>query len=185
LTKRKNRAHINQLLYIALYPSSPGRENNIQETPVSPSKDRRLKEIFTFSPQDVTAAQNLLLSFAITNTPENILRALPSYSTNTSRPARDVDTLESPFAKEAHQTFTSCKNCWSILAEGFIPRVMKRAKKGKDQIVYQRDTDELDVGPLSNNALPILDWLLSLFERDERRTEKQGSRTSTVFSLLL
>ncbi|KAF5370717.1 hypothetical protein D9758_001890 [Tetrapyrgos nigripes] len=169
--------HIDQLLYIALYPPSLGKENNVPETPASPSKDKRLKELFAFSSEDVVAAQNLLFSFAITNTPEKILRALPSYSTETRKPLRDVDDLDSLFAKEAHQTFTTrCKNCWSILGEGFVPRVMQRAQqRGKDEILYQRDTDELDVelSPLSYNALPIFDWLLTLFERDEMQTEEQ------------
>jgi len=182
---RTGRYHIEQLLYICLYPSSFTKENHLPETPASPSKDKRLKELFSFSVEDVITAQNLLLSFAHTNSPENILRALPSYSSDITRPFYKGEDLDSLFAREAHQNFASCKNCWSILADGFLPRVMQRAQqKGKDKIVYQRDTDELDVeiNPVSDNAWPIFDWLLTLFERDEQQTEKRELRRWLPFA---
>ncbi|THU95400.1 hypothetical protein K435DRAFT_755933 [Dendrothele bispora CBS 962.96] len=179
--------HIQQLLYISLYPSPLGRENSyLPETPASPSKDKRLKELFAFSAEDVIAAQNLLFSFANTNNPTGILRALPAYPSDKPGPLPESEDLNSLFAKEAYENFSDCQSCWKILAEWFIPRVMQRAQqKGKDKIVHQRDSDELDeveLSLVSDKAWPILDWLLTLFERDEQRMEEDGlPRHSPLF----
>ena len=86
---RLNRSHIRQLLYLALYPPAPSFQNDGDTKngkdaglPSSPSKlhAKHQNSIMIPTPPATNAAQDLLMSFSRTNTPESLFRALPRYS---------------------------------------------------------------------------------------------------------
>ncbi|KAK7005679.1 hypothetical protein R3P38DRAFT_2647270 [Favolaschia claudopus] len=156
-------AHIRQLLFIALYSSrDSGADKTLSEVTASPSK-RPKKSHLLPSPGATLASQQLLVSFAITNSPAAVIRALRPAGTDA---AVEGDN-ESLVATES-MCISRCKNCWEILADGFLARNRPNPKgKGK-----QNDSSfDLDVEsqiPVGESAWPVLDWLLLIFERDEQ-----------------
>ncbi|KAJ7647099.1 hypothetical protein FB45DRAFT_892352 [Roridomyces roridus] len=151
-------AHIRQLLFIALYDASP--DTQIDPT-ASPSKRQKR---YLLPPVTATrSAQQLLVSFATTNSPSAVISTL-----RPTDPDPSDEETECFIATES-LCISRCKNCWEILAEGFLgrsqPLFASPSRKGK-----QRDTRSSfsDVrAPVGEMAWPTLDWLLILFERDE------------------
>ncbi|PIL36198.1 hypothetical protein GSI_01859 [Ganoderma sinense ZZ0214-1] len=198
IRSRKNKphdAHIRQLLYIVLYPP-PSLEDQIEEEamrlePGSPSKllSRRHKSSLAPSPKAAAAAQDLLMKFARTNTPESLVCALPSYpdspNANLNDPAGSED---SHIAREALR-IRNARSCWDIIREGFIPRgngdvtASPRKPKGRRsrRAQVQDDADEGWEGedtaapaPVSDHAWSVLGWILTLFESNEAAVERNG-----------
>ncbi|KAK1232801.1 Superkiller protein 3 [Marasmius sp. AFHP31] len=166
--------HIRQLLYIALYPPNA---NRVPQPPGSPTKmdKRRIKvQTLSISPEASSSAQNLLFSFAQTNSLESILDALPAFSR--SRDVVDSDS-DSALANEA-LCIVRCKSCWDMLAKDFI-RVGTHLADGPSK-GYQNSDSEADGAEsvVADHAWPILKWLLFLFERDEAQTEAKGLRAT-------
>lgn len=198
---------IRQLLYIALYPPPCLSEDPVDEqeqapaSPIkqSPSKQRQfLKTLFTPSLAASEAAQRLLLSFLSTNSPDALFRGLPRYTaTNTDGcypqlegGNEDYDE-DSVIARESLRIKDS-KCCWAIVREGFIqhknltPTFQEgRKKRGKvTAVARENDSDNGIPSPVlsvAEHAWPVLHWLLSLFEKDERNTEmKSGAKYSPL-----
>ncbi|KIM57221.1 hypothetical protein SCLCIDRAFT_186548 [Scleroderma citrinum Foug A] len=198
---------IRQLLYIALYPPLCLSEDTVDEqeqappspTKQSPSKQKQfLKTSFTPSLAASEAAQRLLLSFLSTNSPDALFRGLPRYtSTNADgcypQPEggnEDYDE-DSVIARESLRIKDS-KCCWFIIREGFIQRkdltpTFQEGRKKRGRITaVTRDTDSDNGSPspllsVAEHVWPVLQWLLSLFEKDERNTEmKSGAKYSPL-----
>ncbi|KIJ67941.1 hypothetical protein HYDPIDRAFT_83831 [Hydnomerulius pinastri MD-312] len=201
-------AHIRQLLYIALFPpplSSGDRTNEHEQIPPSPvkgppTKQKPILQKASFSPTVVAseAAQRLLLSFLSTNSPESLFRALPSYPLNKApengvrpEPSNDGHDEDSIIARES-LCIRDCKNCWIILRSSFIQRKKLFSpagdvKKKRGRSAYDIEDVDFDNGsnappaPVAEHAWPVLDWLLSLFEKDESLTElKSGAKFSPL-----
>lgn len=181
------RSHIRQLLYIALYPSAiseKGKEKSNFD-PSSPNKPaKQQKSSLVPSPAATAAAQRLLMSFANTNSPESIFRALPCYGSSSSgEPELNDDEEDSLIAREALYIKES-KHCWSLLVEGFVPRrrqIFSTPKgKGKNRFegdIFFNEASATEMrAVVAENAWPVLDWLLRIFERDELATEHDGLR---------
>ncbi|KAJ7163587.1 hypothetical protein C8R43DRAFT_990176 [Mycena crocata] len=159
-------AHIRQLLFMALYSASDRRPDKAYvDLSSSPSK-RQKKSHLLPSPAATLASQQLLISFATTNSPAAVIRTL--------RPT-DVepeDDNESFVATES-MCITRCKNCWQILAQGFLERHQPLffTPKGKHRDADVSFTD-LSISqtraPMGETAWPVLEWLLLIFERDEQ-----------------
>ncbi|KAJ7217792.1 hypothetical protein GGX14DRAFT_597979 [Mycena pura] len=160
-------AHIRQLLFMALYSPSDTRVH--VDLSASPSK-RQKKSYLLPSPAASLASQQLLVSFAITNTPAAVIRAL--------RPtdAAPEDDNECFVATES-LCISRCKSCWQVLVDGFLNHQQiygaAPSRKGK-----RRDTGghgsfgDLSTmsdlrAPVGDTAWPVLEWLLLIFERDE------------------
>ncbi|KAH0827534.1 hypothetical protein J3R83DRAFT_4253 [Lanmaoa asiatica] len=200
------RDHIRQLLYIALFPppAATGDQTNHQEqippSPVkgSPTKQKPTLYKASLSPSVVEseAAQRILFSFVATNSPQSLFRALPRYPLDdvadidlppeSSDNGHDEDSL---IARES-VCIKDCRNCWAILKEGFIQRknlLPQDASKKRGRGAYNVEDADLDQdrgtpAVVAEHAWPILQWLLSLFEKDELlRSQKSGEN----FSLLL
>ncbi|KAI1794147.1 hypothetical protein LXA43DRAFT_1179725 [Ganoderma leucocontextum] len=193
---RKNKphdVHIRQLLYIALYPP-PSLEDQIEEEVIklelgSPSKllFRRHKSSLAPSPKAAAAAQDLLMKFARTNTPESLVCALPSYPDSPNANPNDATGSEdSHIAREALR-IRNARCCWEIIREGFIPRgngdvmASPRKPKGRRSRKVQDDDDEGWEGedtaapaPVSDHAWSVLGWILTLFENNEAAMERNG-----------
>ncbi|KAJ7496019.1 hypothetical protein B0H11DRAFT_2001528 [Mycena galericulata] len=149
-------AHIRQLLFIALYDA---REEKAHFDPTSSPSKKPKKSHLLPSVAATLSAQQLLASFAATNSPAAVIRTL---RTSDPEPSDDNEC----FVATESLCITRCRNCWEILAENFSNRhqPLFSTPKGKGK---QRDTDSTDFSPVGETAWPVLDWLLLVFERDE------------------
>ncbi|KAJ7045708.1 hypothetical protein C8F04DRAFT_1025631 [Mycena alexandri] len=155
-------AHIRQLLFMALYSAAETRPDKLVDPAASPSKKQK-KSYLLPSPAAVLAAQQLLVSFTTTNSPATVIRAL--------RPsdAEPEDDNECFVATES-LCISRSKNCWQILAEGFLdrnPPIFSAAKGRRDTSNSLSETQ----APVGETAWPVLHWLLLVFERDERENK--------------
>lgn len=139
---------------------------------------------------EAVTAQRILFSFLATNSPGSLFRALPRYSLDAadnnllpglSDNSHDEDSL---IARES-LCLKDCKNCWAILKEGFIQRrklLPQDARKKRGRGAYDVEEAALDQGNdtpavVAEYAWPILQWLLSLFEKDELlNSQKSGGK---------
>jgi len=151
------------------------------------------------SQQAIDAARTLLFSFAATNSPASLLRAFPSYPFNPDPPAIrgrvegadvDLDGEDSVIARVASLSIKSATSVWSMLKPGFVQwdivvAEMEGKGKGtkrqpaKPKQEPHEDSEDLSA-PVSEGAWPVLEWLISLFERDAEMTEKEGKRECAV-----
>lgn len=126
------------------------------------------------------ASQRILFSFLATNAPGSLFRALPRYPLGdiadvgllaSSDSGHDEDSI---IARES-LCIKDCRNCWAILKEGFIQRkklLPQEASKKRGRGTYDVQDADLDQGRgtpalIAEHAWPVLQWLLSLFEKDE------------------
>ncbi|KAH9992651.1 hypothetical protein BJV77DRAFT_944958 [Russula vinacea] len=194
-TNHPSRSHIRQLLYIALYPPSPTTNpKTSQESPTKLSSRHAYSSLFP-SPTASELAKRTLRVLADINSPTSLLRALPAY-----RDPNDADggppdfdpelpsDVDSFVASEAIR-LKNCKNCWNILKFGFIKSLAdgsstsSKAAAGYCSAADLSHANEEDTSlVVGENAWPILDWLLVLFEKDESMTEasQQGTRYSPL-----
>ncbi|KAF9653198.1 hypothetical protein BDM02DRAFT_2184490 [Thelephora ganbajun] len=145
------------------------------------------------SRQAVDAARTLLFSFRATNSPASLLRAFPSYPLNPDPSAIrgrvegadvDLDGEDSVIARVASLSVKSATSVWSMLKPGFVRwdiavaevegkgKGTKRQPTNPKQESYE-DGEDLST-PVSEGAWPVLEWLISLFERDAEMAEKEG-----------
>lgn len=135
-------------------------------------------------------AQRILFSFLSTNSPGSLFRALPRYPLDdaadndlplSSEGGHDEDSL---IARES-LCFKDCKNCWAILKEGFIQRkklLPQESRKKRGRGTYDVEDAAIDQGNdtpalVAEHAWPILQWLVSLFEKDELlKSQKSGGK---------
>lgn len=185
------RQHIRQLVYLALYPppdpselASNEKENEIPEATKLGFKVH--KEVHVPNPAATIAAQDILMEFAATNTPAGLLRGLPKYVERNSE--EDVivgEDDEDSFISKKAKCFRHSKNCWEILRDGFVKHhkeeVAQKRGRGRPRRRPGGDDEDEDgsVGyqsAVGENAWPVLQWLLAIFERDERLTIASENR---------
>ncbi|KDQ53468.1 hypothetical protein JAAARDRAFT_425004 [Jaapia argillacea MUCL 33604] len=197
-------AHIRQMLYISLYPPPPaqdkGKEKASQAEFGTPSKfaisAKQKKSPLIPTPAATEAAQRVLSTYALTNSPSSLFRALPSYpldsnnaSGSTPVPGArlgDEDEDDSFIAREA-ASIQGCKTCWAIVKEGFVKRKegdivvenKPKARGKKRQPLYEEaamsEAESTEIpSPVGPYAWSTLEWLVSLFEKDERASAKNG-----------
>ncbi|KAI9442210.1 hypothetical protein H4582DRAFT_1847938 [Lactarius indigo] len=201
-TDYPSKSHVRQLLYIALYPPPSSRTlaSNHKASQESPSKisSRHAYSTLLPSPAASELAKRTLRVLADVNSPASLLRALPAYPDptdgNTAPSLADPELpldADSFVALEAVR-FRDCKNCWNILKSGFIkslsestssfPGSPRKRRRGEAPVKYAHMDEEESSLVVGENAWPVLDWLLFLFEKDELSIE--ASR-KVRYSLLL
>lgn len=182
--------HTRQVIYIALQPDHPEPPDepapNPNDVPPSPSKSG-LKNSKKGVPSGaaVVAARRLLHSYALTNNPESIALALPSFgisiSSRTGGEPEVEGSLESAIGPQAMR-IAGAKSAWNILSEGFANQGRGRATpsspaKGRKRThTFQVDDDDEDdddgsgmvSAPVGPDAWAVLEWLVFLFEQDEK-----------------
>lgn len=151
------------------------------------------------SQQAIDAARTLLFAFAATNSPASLLRAFPSYPFNPDPSAIrgrvegadvDFDGEDSIIARVASLSVKSAISVWSMLKPGFVRwdiGVAEAEGKGKGtkrqpakpKQEHLEDGEDLSA-PVSEGAWSVLEWLISLFERDAEMTEKEGKRGCAI-----
>lgn len=202
-TDYPSKSHVRQLLYIALYPPPSSRTlaPNHKASQESPSKisSRHAYSTLLPSPAASELAKRTLRVLADVNSPASLLRALPAYPEptdgNTAPSLADPELpldADSFVALEAVR-FRDCKNCWNILKSGFIkslsestssfPGSPRKRRRGEAPVKYAHMDEEESSLVVGENAWPVLDWLLFLFEKDELSTE--ASRKVRYSPLLL
>lgn len=198
------RSHIRQLLYIALYPpplplaiNEKGKEKEAKEPfePTTPSKStvkQAQRSPLVPSLRATEAALRVLVSFAITNSPGSLARALPECLNVSDWNAKltevDENLEEDSYIAREAMCIKEARHAWAILREGLIQRKTaaptipkgKGKKRRRDYEYVEEEEIRFDgdgVAPLAivaEHAWPILDWLLMVFESDELITEKSG-----------
>jgi hypothetical protein len=153
------------------------------------------------SKQAVDIARALLFSFAATNSPASLLRAFPSYPFNPHPSAIrgrvegtdvDLDGEDSAIARVASLSVKSATSVWSMLKPGFVrwdiavAEVDRKGKGTKRRRVKSKQEsweDEEDLSaPVGEGAWTVLEWLVSVFERDAEMTEKEGKGECAISS---
>jgi len=132
------------------------------------------------SMKTVVDAQKVLLKYLHTSQPNELFRALPRRRLPHDLEL-DHDEAESTVAKRASYIMQS-QDCWELLSKDFslgqkaLSLTLRAKPKAKRQS-ERFDCVKLDAGletglPLAvqENAWPLLDWLISLFEHDEQTT---------------
>ena len=183
------RAHIRQCIFIALFPplslEDQLEEEALKLEPGSPSKllARRHKSSLTPSPKASTAAQDLLMKYALVNAPEVLACALPSFPEDHRLPIDNrVEEEDSYIAKQALRV-RNARCCWEIIKEGFIKRdeneVTSNPRKGRGHRstrTYDNDDDAWEdedgaaPAPVGDHAWAVLEWILTVFERNSITT---------------
>jgi hypothetical protein len=177
MTKRSS--HVQQLIYIALHNISDAAPEKPTKTIYdSPSKLQHFAKT-VISSVAVSDARQLLFSLATTQSPDSLARALPSYESTVGVATNATEDIgDSDVAREA-LCIKEAKDCWSLLAEGFLSKgkVLFSTPKRKGNRRRRGTVDDFtpldeQVGTsrsiVADSAWPMLDWLLTLFERDER-----------------
>ncbi|KAH9061284.1 hypothetical protein EDB87DRAFT_1560600 [Lactarius vividus] len=201
-TDYPSKSHIRQLLYIALYPPPSSRTlaPNHKASQESPSKisSRHAYSTLLPSPAASELAKRTLRVLADVNSPASLLRALPTYPDPTDGNTASLADPELPsdadsFVALEAVRFRDCKNCWNILKSGFIkslsettssfPGSPRKRRRGEAPVKYGYVDEEESSLIVGENAWPVLEWLLFLFEKDETSTE--ASRKVRYSPLLL
>lgn len=176
-------SHIRQLLYIALQPEHPPSIHEIVIADVPPSPSKAILKKRMPSGAAVLAARRLLNSFIITNSPEAIGAALPSYDDprkdESATRAGDDGSLESVIGPQS-MCISRAESCWSILAEGFTQRgqtftMSSNNEKKRSHLDEDDSTNNFENVVVGDEAWPTLAWLILLFEQDELQTQSRAS----------
>ncbi|KAH6914297.1 hypothetical protein BKA70DRAFT_661759 [Coprinopsis sp. MPI-PUGE-AT-0042] len=170
-------SHIRQLVFLSLHSSTAPHAHDSAQAPVlvSPRKPRQTRHS-PITPKTVTSAQDLLISLVATNSPESLGRALPSYASferSQMGSTSTDDEGDSLLAMQA-QCVKSAKHCWEILEEGYFDRnqtLMSPSRKSKTR---SGAASAVASGShlVGNDAWPLLEFLVALFERDEECKEE-------------
>ena len=140
------------------------------------------------------AALRLLEAFVSTNSPDALLRALPRFRQNgvdSSVSQAGLMTThedEDSFLARSSRIIRDAKHCWELFREGFVKpytdatasRTNGRKRKTTTKDIQYSDEEggddfeqPLAVAPY---AWPVLQWLLSVIEKEEIWIERGGER---------
>jgi hypothetical protein len=126
------------------------------------------------SPDATQMALTLLNAFTLTNSPSSLMRALPSYAPvggvrfgSGLTDDREVCTDDTLIGKDT-MVIGRAKDCWAILAEGFITRHDAPPEDSDDEM------EDRVRHPVGKHSWGVLEWLIGVFERDEELAEKKN-----------
>lgn len=192
------------MLYIALYPPLPppaadderkerGKDTFDPSTPSKAAAKQVQKSPLIPSVKATEAALRLLTSFTLTNSPGALGRALPENVSVSDWLAKvrknDEDPEEDSYIAREAMCIHEAKHVWAILKEGMIQRKVvapitpkgkgKKRRRDYEHHFEDKSPDTEGTAPqvvVSENAWPVLDWLLAVLEKDELLGEKAGLR---------
>ncbi|KAF9484420.1 hypothetical protein BDN70DRAFT_917625 [Pholiota conissans] len=196
--------HILHLLFISLHSYSHDiRLDDAGTDPVDPvalllQSPRKIvkqsKSALILSPKAVLAAQNLLFAFISTNLPQDIAAALPHYPDTEARRQVSIggdegaqfafDYLDSPIYNQS-AAIRNARSVWELLKAGYVTRAMQvfgtpKVRKGKASTrSLGRDSSfnlstEVEIDVVGDDSWALLEWLVTLFEKDEEIARSQG-----------
>ncbi|EIW83141.1 hypothetical protein CONPUDRAFT_164139 [Coniophora puteana RWD-64-598 SS2] len=180
-------AHIRQVLYIALFPhpsaDSSQQPSILPQTPQRSSAKSSLppiKQPLGPSLAASEAAQRVLVSLALTNSPDSLARALPQYAdTARSGQVYTADEEDSALARDA-LCIQNSNYCWDLLRPGFVHRngapaanlTSSKAIRARAASISKQPSE--DPGSVAEHAWNVLEWLICIFEKDEVQSAQRG-----------
>lgn len=171
--------HIRQLIYLSLQPMESSQDEVDSSAQISPSKIVKQQQS-QLSMKTVVDAQKVLLKYLHTSQPDRLSRALPRRRSPHDL-VLDHDEAESMVARRASCIMQS-QDCWELLSKDFslrqnalslTMRAKPKAKHQSERLSCVKLDADLQTGlpiAVQENAWPLLDWLVSLFEHDEQTT---------------
>ncbi|CAA7261816.1 unnamed protein product [Cyclocybe aegerita] len=185
--------HILHLVFIALHPVHDSQLNDEDRydpaTLLAQSPRKMIKQTkasIILSSAAVLAARRLLLAFLATNGAHAIGPALPFYPETKNEVPMEFEFGESPIFEQAAAIKTSTRSVWEILKSGYTSRAAQHfglgSPKGKRrESTRVRFTAEpsfsdvrQDIQVVGDDSWFVLEWLVTLFEKDAEETEAQG-----------
>lgn len=183
--------HIRQLVYISLQPISESTiPEDEEDTPLQASPSKIVKQhqhrmsLNPIPPKAVANAQKLLMAYLNTNAPDALFRALPRRRSPLSLLHGHTEG-DSTVAKRA-LCVLQAKDCWELLHSGFLSRqsvalsTPKAKTRYSERIGHSRtgalDSETVPPMAVTERAWPLLEWLISLFERDEKLKNVDGAQ---------
>ncbi|KZT52093.1 hypothetical protein CALCODRAFT_102311 [Calocera cornea HHB12733] len=159
---RPSQRHLQQLLYVALYPPAerlpPSKRRRLSPPPASPSKSREPIPVPTR--EDTAAAVKLLHSFRATNSAAACALALPVLAERRSRDeVSNEEDEDSRFARSA-TCIGRARSAWEVLKPGAAKRL------GEEDVARVGDEDEEEGVLVADHAVPVLEWMVALWESD-------------------
>ncbi|KAJ3571698.1 hypothetical protein NP233_g3580 [Leucocoprinus birnbaumii] len=174
--------HVCQLIYISLQSTTPPSmkdefDTSVQASPSKILKQQQLQISANLIPaKAILDAQRVLMAYLHTGSPDALALALPQ---RRSQPVTMVDPneTESTVARRAAHIM-QLQDCWELLRSDFssrqnalpsTPKVKSKTRRQSERLGYVDAS--LEAGqPLAvqENAWPLLEWLVGLFEKDEK-----------------
>ena len=127
------------------------------------------------------------MKFARSNKPISLACALPSYPKDPNLVDNHRVEEEDSFIAQQALRVQNTRCCWEILKEGFIQRGsgdLTSSPRKPTSRRYTRSHDDDDDGwegadcdspaAVGDHAWSVLDWILTLFEKDEAAVERTG-----------
>ncbi|KAI0081225.1 hypothetical protein K474DRAFT_1703970 [Panus rudis PR-1116 ss-1] len=170
--------HIRLLIYLALYPHSADQapKNEPRRTPTNPN-ELEAKEQQVPTPEASRAAHDALMAFAHTNAPASLFRALPSYVLEDKGhgiyASLDDGDNEDFDLGEASMRIKEARNVWEFLREGFIQLAPPSRGGVRNESTLKESSPEQPMA-VDNHAWEVLEWIVTVMEKDEILTEKTG-----------
>lgn len=173
----------------------------------SPTKAQRkdTKTSFRPSAKASEAARRLLSSYAMTISPESLIRAIPCYNLTEferTRLPRPIDvkvkvtrTEEDSVIAQKSAALLDCGSCWSLLKPGLVSGGSSWTLQASGKVEEDRyPTEDLVEAQsiVGDTAWPILTWLVDMFEKDESlvKNDSQGitcpltASSSNIFNIV-
>ncbi|EKM54481.1 uncharacterized protein PHACADRAFT_97489 [Phanerochaete carnosa HHB-10118-sp] len=157
--------------------------------PASPSKYAARHQRSSCTPTSAACEAALKLLKAYANSPQSLLHALPNYGLSDlpglGNPHTNNDDDCEPEMAHFSRRVREAKNCWELLREGFVKRDSpgvdgmssnyRRSKRGRHNDWSDEEDESFMVpAPVDQQAWPVLEWLLKMFEKDEAAVAARG-----------
>jgi hypothetical protein len=149
-------------------------------------------------------ARKLLVSFVLTNSALSLFRALPRYplDSNSSDIGGRVDGEglkhdgEDSFIAKVAQCVGAATNVWELIKprfvqwESYTPTGASSKAKGTRQSARIKEEypdnflDGIEPAVVGDESWSVLNWLILIFDKDERHTAEDGERTFVSKALI-
>lgn len=177
-----------------------GKEDKGKDIFTSPSKLSNAIKHYKASNQPTPTATNaairLLTNYAITNTPQSLLCAIPCYPLNDNEKRviggniadhhsaynsfEDSENDDSEIARQS-STLKQFRDCWDMLKDGAVKWQVDTKVKRKQSlntrqrrhnivntnIINDEGSEEKSPNIIGKSTWPILEWILRVFEKEE------------------
>ncbi|KAF9454006.1 hypothetical protein P691DRAFT_811791 [Macrolepiota fuliginosa MF-IS2] len=178
--------HLRQVIYISLQSTKDLATQHEIDTSIQASPSKLVKQhqyqmsLNLIPPKAVYDAQKLLMAYLLSSTPAALGRALPQRRSLIPPPPVHNEG-DSTVARRA-ACIIQCRDCWEMLHTNFllrqsaVPSAPKvKLKRQSEHIGYSKlDSTDLNASSpvvVTEDAWPLMEWLVSLFERDEELSE--------------
>lgn len=165
---------------------------DLEASPTKILRQAKKSQAFILPSISITA-QRLLVSFALTNSPTSVFRAVPKYTMAPLALSEHLEEMQSAVSRESAECMSSAKDAWSLLRPGFVRPMNPDSSSSKGKLSrgktrardgFDSDEDEIEDSEraVAKYAWPVLEWMMMVFERDERLTQNDVNNIRECFS---